>query len=81
MEHARQFEVGKTYSTRSICDHDTIYRFKILARTAETVTFGDRQGKTQRRGIYIYEGVEQFRPHGRGSMCAIIGADDEGEPR
>ena len=29
-----QFQVGKTYATRSACDHDCIFSFTILARTA-----------------------------------------------
>jgi hypothetical protein len=72
-----QFQVGKTYATRSICDSDTWFSFKILARTAKTVTIPVHNGKTARRGIYIYEGVEQFRPYGSYSMCPIVGADDE----
>lgn len=70
------FKVGKTYQTRSICDHDCIFSFTVLARTAKTVTV-DVNGKTVRRGISIYEGVEQFKPFGTYSMCAIIGADGE----
>ena len=26
-----------------------------------------------KRGIYVYEGVEQFKPYGNYSMAAIIG--------
>ena len=72
----KQFEVGKTYSTRSIVDYDTIMSFKILARTPKTVTFSDC-GKMKRRGVFVYDGVEQFKPHGSYSMCAIVGADDK----
>jgi hypothetical protein len=70
-----KFKIGQTYQTRSICDYDTILSFEILSRTAKTVTIrvGD---KTVRRGLYVYDGVEQFKPYGTYSMCAIIGADD-----
>jgi len=71
-----RFEVGKTYATCSIGDHDMWFSFTILGRTAKQVTI-KVHGKIVKRGLYIYAGVEQFRPHGSYSMCAIIGADDE----
>lgn len=72
----KRFEVGKTYATRSICDHDTWFAFTILARTAKQVTI-KVNGKIVRRGLSVYDGCEQFKPYGSYSMCAIIGADDE----
>ena len=68
------FEVGRTYSTRSICDYDCVHSFTILARTAKSVTV-DVHGKTVRRGVRVYDGVEQFKPFGSYSMAAIISAD------
>lgn len=70
-----QFQVGKTYATRSICDHDTIFSFVVLSRTAKSV-FVNVHGKMVRRGLSVWEGVEQFKPFGNYSMCAIIRADD-----
>ena len=72
---AKRFKVGQTYSTRSICDYDTMFRFKIVNRTAKTITF-EQHGKTQRRGVYLYDGVEQCKPYGTYSMCPIIDATD-----
>jgi hypothetical protein len=69
-----QFQVGRTYFDRSACDHDCIFSFAILARTAKSVTV-NVHGKTVRRGLSIWNGVEQFKPFGSYSMCAIIGAD------
>lgn len=69
-----KFQVGTTYATRSICNHDCIYSFTVKARTEKSVTV-EVQGKAVRRGIKVWEGVEQFRPFGTYSMCAIIGAD------
>lgn len=66
-----QFEAGKTYYTRSVCDHDHIIRVKIVGRTAKTVKTD--KGKTFR--VYVYDGVERFKPWGSYSMCPIIGAD------
>lgn len=69
-----RFEVGKTYWTRSIGDHEIIYKITVAKRTAKTIT--TTEGKTLRP--YIYEGREQVKPHGSYSMCAIIGADKSG---
>jgi hypothetical protein len=70
-----QFKVGQTYSTRSICDHECIHSVTIVARTAKTVTFR-QHGDTKRRGLSIWQGIEQFKPFGNYSMCAIIDASD-----
>jgi hypothetical protein len=72
----KTFQVGKTYATASACDNECIFSFRILARTAKQVTV-QVHDKIVRRGVYVYEGVEQFKPFGTYSMCAIIGADDE----
>ena len=69
-----QFETGKTYFTRSIGDHDCIFSFLILARTPKSVTV-NVHGKTVRRSLTAYEGVEQFKPYGTYSMCPVIQAD------
>lgn len=70
-----KFEVGKTYATRSICDHECIFSFTILGRTAKTITTTVHD-KIVRRGLTTWNGVEQFKPFGTYSMCAVIGADD-----
>ena len=67
-----KFEVGKTYSTRSIGDHNCIITITIAKRTAKTVT--TTNGKTFRP--YEYNGVEQIKPWGNYSMSPIVGADD-----
>ena len=71
-----QFQVGRTYATRSICDSECIFSFTILGRTAKSVTI-NVHGKTVRRGLSIYNGAEQFKPYGSYSMCAIISADKQ----
>ena len=71
-----KFRVGKTYATRSACDHDCIFSFVILARTEKTVTI-DVHGRTVRRGVSLHNGIEQFAPFGRYSMAAIISADKQ----
>ena len=72
--HTTAFQTGTTYYTRSIGDHDCIFSFEILRRTAKTVRV-QVNGKIVNRGLTIYEGVEQFKPFGNYSMCAIIRAD------
>ncbi len=73
-----QFKVGETYATRSIGDYDCIHSFKILGRTAKTITTTrwSNGGKPMTRRITVWDGVEQFKPFGTYSMCAIISADD-----
>lgn len=69
-----QFQKGKTYQTRSIGDYDCIHAFKILSRTAKTVTT-EVHGEKVKRGLQVRDGVEQFKPFGTYSMCAVIRAD------
>ena len=65
-----QFEVGKTYTTRSFCDYECIIAVTIAKRTAKTVT--TTEGKTFRP--YLYEDIEVLRPWGSYSMSPIIRA-------
>lgn len=66
----KTFEIGKTYFTRSICDHDCIIKVTIASRTAKTIKTTD--GETFR--IAVWNEVEQITPWGRGSMMPIIDA-------
>ena len=69
-----RFKVGQVYTTRSACDHDCVYDFQILERTEKSVKI-EVWGVFKRRKISGHNGVEQFLPHGRHSMCAIVRAD------
>lgn len=71
-----QFQVGKTYFARSICDHECVYKYAILARTAKTVTI-HYNGRDVRRSVKVWDGVEEFKPHGTYSMSATIRASKE----
>jgi hypothetical protein len=68
----RSFETGRTYSTRSICDHNCIISITVASRTEKSIR--TTEGKTLR--IFSYDGVEQVKPWGRYSMSPTIGADD-----
>jgi hypothetical protein len=70
----KQFAIGRTYSTRSICDHNTIFAFRILGRTEKTIST-KINGRVVRRRLQVRDGVEHFKPYGTYSMCAIISAD------
>lgn len=71
---AKQFEVGKTYWARSLCDYDCIHSFTILARTPKQITTSVR-GTTVKRGLCVSDGIENFKPFGSYSMAAVIYAD------
>lgn len=67
---AAQFQVGKTYSTRSACDQNCIFSITIASRSAKTVKTSS--GKVLR--IAEYDGAEFVRPLGSYSMAPIIRA-------
>jgi len=74
------FEVGKTYTDRSIGDHNCIFSFTVVRRTAKFITLDEVQGdKNKRVGVQVWEGVETAKPFGTYSMCAVIRADRLGE--
>lgn len=66
-----KFEAGKTYTTRSIGDHNCIIKVTVASRTAKTIKTLD--GKTFR--ISEYENVECIKPWGSYSMAPILSAD------
>lgn len=73
-----KFEVGKTYATRSACDHECIFSFEVIGRTDKTVTIKSRHDRVVRRKVRIgSDGVERIDPHGRYSMSPVLSADDE----
>ena len=65
------FETGRTYWTRSICNHDCIIEVTVARRTAKTIV--TTAGKRLR--IAKYDGLEQVAPWGRYSMSPTITAD------
>jgi hypothetical protein len=75
-----RFEVGKEYFARSLCDHDCIYRFTVVSRTAKQVTLRSKnETKTIVRGVKEmrtdYSNCETCMPHGNYSMAACLHAD------
>lgn len=77
-----QFEVGKVYSTRSICDHDCIYRWRVVRRTDKSVWVEQFYGNGSkdapvRRTVSTYLNSEMIYPSGRYSMCPVLFADKD----
>lgn len=66
-----KFESGKTYTTRSICDHNCIFSITVAKRTAKTIT--TTEGKTLR--LSVYNDQETVKPEGSYSMAPIIRAN------
>lgn len=65
-----KFESGKTYTSRSVCDHTCIIRVTVAKRTAKTITTDS--GKVLR--VSEYDGAEFVRPWGTYSMAPIVRA-------
>jgi hypothetical protein len=71
-QQVQTFQAGKTYATRSICDHNCIIGVTVAKRTAKTIT--TTAGKTLR--VSVWQGVEQVKPWGTYSMAPIIDATE-----
>lgn len=68
----KHFEVGKSYSTCSPCDHNCIITIRIAARSAHFITTS--AGK--RLKVSQYDGAETAKPWGSYSMCPVVSAND-----
>ena len=73
-EMTKTFEPGKQYSMRSPCDHECVWTYKVLKRTAKQVTLVDRNGEEKRCGIRVWNGEEVCSPLGRYSMSPVLSA-------
>ena len=67
----KKFEIGKKYSMRSICDHECVWTYTVIARTAQTITISDgKEVKKCRviKKISEYRNAETIYPLGQYSM-------------
>jgi len=79
-----KFQVGKTYACRSICDHECVFTFTVVSRTAQSIVIAGNANLPManpaiggaRRKVRVWNGVEQVDPLGRYSMAPVLGADD-----
>lgn len=77
-----KFQAGRTYYTRSVCDHDCIITVEVVSRTAKTIKARTSKGLvTLRVSEYSdrsrLDVIEQVKPWGSYSMAPIVGADRE----
>lgn len=73
----KKFEIGKTYSMRSIGDHNCIWTYKVVKRTAKTITITDgKETKVCRilKSVSEHNDVETVKPFGNYSMCPMLRA-------
>nr|DAQ11691.1 MAG TPA: hypothetical protein [Caudoviricetes sp.] len=73
----KRFEIGSTYSMRSVCDHNCIWSYTVTERTAQTITVTD--GKEIKK-LRISKKYSQYRdaetvfPLGQYSMAPMLTA-------
>ena len=73
-----RFEPGRRYACRSACDHNCVWTFEVVRRTAKSVWIREADGGdrgTKRRKVDVYEGRETVFPLGTFSMAPILSAD------
>lgn len=73
----KQFEVGKSYSMRSICDHECVWTYTVIARTAQTITITDGEEVKRCRvvkKISEWSDQETIFPFGQYSMAPRLRA-------
>ena len=72
-----KFEIGKQYKMRSACDHECVWTFTVVDRTAKTVTITDgneiRKCKIAQKETE-WSGHESVYPLGKYSLCPILRA-------
>lgn len=72
-----KFEVGKTYTCRSVYDYDCVFSFEVIARTEKRITIVDSFKRKKTVGVNNLDGVETAYPSGRYSMAPVIRANVE----
>ena len=72
-----KFEIGKTYSMKSACDHNCIWTYTVTERTEKTVTLTDGKTTIKRRiikGLSEMNQTECVLPLGNYSMAPVLRA-------
>ena len=75
-ETIKKFKTNQHYATSSVCDHNCIFKFKVVRRTAKTIWVDGMYGVQSRR-VYVYDGAESIKPFGTYSMAPILTANDK----
>lgn len=77
----KKFEVGKSYGGRFVCNSDSGFSYKVIARTEKTVTIQEELGHNKFEGeikkcrIKMFFDAESIYPMGRYSMCPVLHAE------
>lgn len=76
----KQFEIGKSYSVHSVCNWDCVWTFKVISRTASTITLKDSKGENKtcriNKKLTVSSNVESVMPIGHYSFAPILRADN-----
>lgn len=73
VEPAGVFVPGEVYTGRMIGDHDAVFSYLVVSRTAKFVTIEDvATGARKRCGVIVTDGDEWVRPDGRYSFAPIL---------
>lgn len=75
----KKFEIGKTYECRSACDHNCVWTYEVINRTAKTVTVRDTDDNTIIKArindqVSEWNARETVFPLGRYSMAPSLKA-------
>ena len=76
MNEIKTFEINKTYSMNSACDHNCVWTAKVLKRTAKFVTLrvsGEKE--PVRCKVHVWQDSESCYPLGTYSMCPVLTAE------
>jgi hypothetical protein len=74
-ETVTKFAAGQSYKCRSACDSNCVWTFRVMARTAATITTECGNRFRINRKLTQHNGVETVLPFGNYSMCPILRAD------
>ena len=70
-----KFQIGQELSTRSLCDYDCVFRFKVVKRSEKFVTLS-YYNELKRVGIKVRDGDEYCYPLGSYSMAPSVNAKE-----
>jgi len=72
----KTFEIGNTYFMRSPCDHECIWTYTVVRRTAKSVWLSeDGRGNVRRAAVKAYDDAEEAAPLGNYSMSPRLSAE------
>lgn len=69
------FEVGRRYACRSLGDHECVWTFEVIDRTAMFVLLQEDDGQRRRVKVRVWQGVEACSPLGTYSLAPVLTAE------